>query len=478
MQNVFDPDAAEGAAFPRMIRGRLNQEVQNMKAGPVRLMKVLLYILDIVLVSLFANGFWAMKSGIRLWWLLPAFLLVNLFPGYCMRRFPGFRLRMCAHGVSCLVVFVGSSLVSLMYHIVIAFYLIPDQWTIWAWSAALCILAESVLFWNGIISVYCTSVQLGIRHRVVGALCGMIPIANLFALGTIIKTVDGEVEFEMQRALLDESRRDERICATRHPILLVHGVFFRDFKYLDYWGRIPEALQKNGASIFYGNHQSAASVADSAQELTARIREIVAQTGCGKVNIIAHSKGGLDCRYALSRCGAAPYVASLTTVNTPHRGCEFADYLLGKIPQKAQQRVAAMYNGALKRLGDSRPDFMAAAYDLTAGRCAALNRATQKAPNTGGIFCQSVGSKLNRAVSGKFPLNFTYHLVKYFDGPNDGLVSEKSFPWGERYQFLTVEGKRGISHGDMIDLNRENIPGFDVREFYVQLAADLKRRGL
>ena len=38
-------------------------------------------------------------------------------------------------------------------------------------------------------------------------------------------------------------------------------------------------------------------------------------------------------------------------------------------------------------------------------------------------------------------------------------------------------GERGISHGDVVDLNRENIRGFDVREFYVKLAADLKRRG-
>ena len=34
------------------------------------------------------------------------------------------------------------------------------------------------------------------------------------------------------------------------------------------------------------------------------------------------------------------------------------------------------------------------------------------------------------------------------------------------------------AHGDMIDLNRENIDGFDVREFYVQLVADLKKMGL
>ena len=29
-----------------------------------------------------------------------------------------------------------------------------------------------------------------------------------------------------------------------------------------------------------------------------------------------------------------------------------------------------------------------------------------------------------------------------------------------------------------MDLNRENLPDFDVREFYVQLVADLKNRGL
>ena len=33
-------------------------------------------------------------------------------------------------------------------------------------------------------------------------------------------------------------------------------------------------------------------------------------------------------------------------------------------------------------------------------------------------------------------------------------------------------------HGDVIDLNREDIPGFDVREFYVQLVSKLKERGL
>jgi triacylglycerol lipase len=69
-------------------------------------------------------------------------------------------------------------------------------------------------------------------------------------------------------------------------------------------------------------------------------------------------------------------------------------------------------------------------------------------------------------------------LVKYFSGENDGLVSEDSFKWGENYILLRPQGKRGISHGDIIDLNRENINGFDVREFYVGLVNDLKNKGL
>ena len=89
-----------------------------------------------------------------------------------------------------------------------------------------------------------------------------------------------------------------------------------------------------------------------------------------------------------------------------------------------------------------------------------------------------LGSVLKGSASGQFPLNLSYTLVKFFDGSNDGLVSESSFPWGERFTLVTPKGKRGISHGDMIDLNRENIPGFDVREFYVELVKELKDRGL
>lgn len=231
------------------------------------------------------------------------------------------------------------------------------------------------------------------------------------------------------------------------------------------------------ATCHYGNHQSALSVADCADELTARIKDIVKNTGCEKVNIIAHSKGGLDCRYAISFSGAAPYIASLTTINSPHRGCKFADYLLDRIPKKVQNKIADTYNRALRNFGDEDPDFMAAVTDLTDEACVERNK-IMPITDCDGIYTQSVGSKLNRAANGTFPMNFTYYIAKAFGGENDGLVSKDSFEWGENYTYLTTNGKRGISHGDMVDLNRENIKGFDVREFYVSLVSDLKNRGL
>ena len=94
-------------------------------------------------------------------------------------------------------------------------------------------------------------------------------------------------------------------CATKYPIVLIHGAGFRDLKWPVYWGRIPSRLEARGARIHYGLQDCWASVETNARAIAARIAEITEQTGCGKVNIIAHSKGGLDARMAASQGGCA-----------------------------------------------------------------------------------------------------------------------------------------------------------------------------
>lgn len=396
----------------------------------------------------------------------------------------GKRIKVCYFGNTMLKIFSGTTALLTIYLLLgfLGFYAkwfdgpagIRTETEYWLIRLGLIVLVEGFIFWIGIITVYLTSEQLGFRWRALGIVCGWIPIANLIMLYIIIKTVDAEIKMEKLRTKRNADRVEQRICQTKYPILMVHGVFFRDFALLNYWGRIPAELKLNGAEIYYGNHSSAAAVRDSAKELAKRIHQIVEENGCEKVNVIAHSKGGLDMRAAIALTDIAPYIASLTTINTPHRGCKFAEYLLNKIPKEQQQIVADTYNTAAEKLGDSAPHFLAAINDLTFEKCTAFNEEIKDNPD---IYYQSVGSKLNRPTSGRFPLNFTYPLVKYFDGDNDGLVGEESFAWGQDYQYLTTKGRRGISHGDMIDMNRENVPGFDVREFYVQLVAELKRKG-
>lgn len=433
-------------------------------------------IIYFILISILLNSYMLIKrSPYSLIWIIPLFVLLNLLAGMRPRGTKKLRIRVCNHGAVLLTLFTLSLIPSLIWHILLAIHTLPGAYTDLLFSALFCILASTLLFCNGILCVYCTSSQMGIKWRVIGALCGMIPILNLIVLANIIRVAANEVAFEIQKERVARDPVLATACSTKYPIILVHGIFFRDNTLFNYWGRIPQTLQLYGATIYYGQHQSALTVKESARELTARIKLIVERSGCEKVNIIAHSKGGLDCRYAISELGLAPYVASLTTINTPHRGCIFAENLLHKTPEKIKNSIASAYNATLRELGDETPDFLAAVSDLTANACKERN---EKLTCPAEIYTQSVGSVMSHARKGQFPLNVTYRYVKGFDGENDGLVGEASFAWGEKYTLLRTNGKRGISHADIIDLTRRSIRDFDVLAFYTDLVGDLCQRGL
>ena len=403
------------------------------------------------------------------------FILINLFPNVFREQMQTRKLHSCRKGNNLLIIFSLSVTYSIILYLATwltnSFILNGKKLGI---SIGITILVESIVFWNGIIRVYLSSKQLGVKWRIIGLLCGWIPGLNIWTLYKILRISVKEVKFENDKILLNQKRKKDQICKTKYPILFVHGVFFRDSEKFNYWGRIPKELEDNGAVCFYGNHQSAAAVSESAEELKERIEQIVKETGCEKVNIIAHSKGGLDSRYMISVLGMEKYVASLTTINTPNRGCEFADYLLSKMSAELVKGITNKYNYTLRKLGDPNPDFIAAVNDLTASKCKELNAKIVESPN---VYYQSFGSKLNVARGGRFPLNLTHDFVQGFDGDNDGLVGKKSFSLGDNFEYLTVKGKRGISHGDMIDLNRENLDEFDVREFYVKLVSGLREKG-
>ncbi len=350
-----------------------------------------------------------------------------------------------------------------------------DAIALYVASVVLAFGAAFFLAVNGFVRIMFLARQIKLVWRILWGLCWWIPVMNLLISLYICHLVSVEFKIESAKRELDEVRKESEICATKYPVLLVHGVFFRDWQYFNYWGRIPAELQRNGCQVYYGRHQSAAAVKDSAAELLEQIQHIIEETGCEKVNIIAHSKGGLDTRYAIDCLGAAPMVASLTTINTPHQGCLWVDNLLKKIPEGLVTFVAEKYNALYRKLGDVNPDFIAAVNDLTAESC---KKRQEEMTEADGYVKQSVMSLMKSSLSASFPLNLGFLLVKPVEGKNDGLVAEHSAVWGKFLGVLTCKGRRGISHGDMIDLFRENIKGFDVREYYVMLVKGLKDMGL
>lgn len=340
-------------------------------------------------------------------------------------------------------------------------------------------LIENPFFWAGILLIYYASTQLDISAKVISIILCCVPVVHFAVLLLIIKVSVREYIREKRKIECAKVIAISDECKTRYPILLIHGIFFRDFKYFNYWGRIPEYLEMNGATVYYGDHESCETVEKTAEGIAERVRQIVRDTGCGKVNIIAHSKGGLDVKYAVAMTGIAPLVASVTTINTPHQGCEYAERLLNWAPYKAKKVLSSIANIVFRKLGDKDPDVLSAVEELTCTRCRELDAITSDFDFAEhGVYTQSVGSGMKYARSGVIPLNMSCLLIDRTDGPNDGLVGQASFRWGEDYTFIDNGEKRGISHGDMIDLTRGEIPGFDVCAFYVGLVGRLRERGL
>ncbi len=267
-------------------------------------------------------------------------------------------------------------------------------------------------------------------------------------------------------------------CKTKHPIVLIHGAGFRDLRWPVYWGRIPAALEAEGAKIYYGLQDSWGSVETNAEAIAARIDEILLETGAEKVNLIAHSKVGLDARMAISTYGYGGKVASLTTIATPHRGSRTIDRLI-RMPHAVWGLAAFAVNNWIRIVGDKEPDFLRLCEGFTTE---SMRRFNEQNPNVAGVFYQSYCCVMAHPLS-DINLSTANFVLNRLEGPNDGLVSLKSARWGEKTHVLRSNGFRGVSHLDAIDLRRYPLSRktgdgvSDIVDVYLKMVSDLKKRG-
>lgn len=249
-----------------------------------------------------------------------------------------------------------------------------------------------------------------------------------------------------------------RIARLRHPLVLAHGILGFDQIDLagmrqEYFRGVPERLRGLGAEVHAIRVAPLSSVKERAQELARAVQLLDAD----RVNIIAHSMGGLDARYAISRLGLASKVASLTTIGTPHRGTPLADAgtVLG---DKLKLR------GLLEKLGLDVDAF----YDLTTRSLQAFNDAVPDAP---GILYSSYAARTQGRALVLNPLLLpTYLYLSDRAGENDGLVPTASQPWGE------LLGRVDADHWAQIGWSTAK--GFDAPGFYAGVLRELTARGL
>ena len=269
-------------------------------------------------------------------------------------------------------------------------------------------------------------------------------------------------------------------CDTKYPIFMIHGTGFRDRKFLNYWGRIPAALQKQGATLYYGHQDSWGSVEYNAGVLKDNLNRILTETKCEKVNIIAHSKGGVEARYMISSLDMADRVASLTTIATIHHGSKTID-LLCKLPIWLFKIAAFFTNLFFRMLGDKKPDFYTASRQFSTVHMKTFNEQNPDAPR---IHYQSYAAVMKNPFSDIF-LFWPNLIVSLIEGENDGLVTPKSASWANFKGVLRGTTRRGISHADEVDARRMNFTRktsengiSDIRNVYISIVFELKQMGL
>ena len=202
------------------------------------------------------------------------------------------------------------------------------------------------------------------------------------------------------------------------PVVLVHGLFGFDRigvpgVKVHYFRGIVKHLESLGCHAHAVRLPASASVPDRAKILVDKIAALPHE----RVDIIAHSLGGLDARYALAKLGLATKVRALVTIGTPHHGTPLADLATAGALGVARKAIAAI-GVPLHAL-----DWLSTA---------ALEKFNAEIRDVTGVrYCCVVGGVRVPATPISIALSPLHAYLRRVAGANDGLVPVSSQYWGE-----------------------------------------------
>lgn len=151
---------------------------------------------------------------------------------------------------------------------------------------------------------------------------------------------------------IEVSRDDQPTdyAQTTHPFMLAHGGGgYSRIIGTDYFYNIPQELTASGATVFQATLPAFQSADMRGEYLLSQMAAAQAIVQNEKFNLIGHSMGGFDARYA---AGTTPaQVASLTTLSSPNRGTGVADTLKEIQSNDTGSTVVAVILDALNAVG-------------------------------------------------------------------------------------------------------------------------------
>jgi triacylglycerol lipase len=235
---------------------------------------------------------------------------------------------------------------------------------------------------------------------------------------------------------------------TKHPIVLVHGLFGFDsiLGVYDYWYGIGDELKAGGASVYTASVSAANSSEVRGEQLIRDLDRLRAITGKSKFNLMGHSHGGPTIRYVASV--RPDLVASVTLIGAPNTGSPVADGVSGALPAGSPLRafVAGFVNafagflGAISGNLDPQNSLAALGSLSTAGSSAFNARHPQGKPTTScGTGAATVNGVRYYSMSGTSVLTNVFDISDAALGAgslffgfeqNDGLVGRCSSRWG------------------------------------------------
>ena len=256
---------------------------------------------------------------------------------------------------------------------------------------------------------------------------------------------------------------------SKYPIILAHGIAAKQLRILNAFGKISQELENEGYKVFIADTDGFGSIETNAEQLKQFIINVMKETGAEKVNIIAHSKGGLDSKYMITHLDMEDKVASLTTLCTPHRGSVIASKIWD-LPSPIK-KICAFWIDTFYRifLGDKHPDSMRACDQLRA-----VDESEDTLQFSYKVYCQSYSTsieKMRDCFIMALPMKLQHH---YEIIDNDGVVAEQSARFG-RYRGKCLDIP--ISHVQIIDLFSKKSQKEKIYSFYKQICLELSEMG-